>query len=203
MRSLYLTAAAALFASVASAQTYPSSNTTAPVRVGFAGGVIVPRSGASVATLKTGVHGQGFVLFQLAGLPPLRLNADYARMKFDRTPLPGTSVPTTNVDADRTIIDGVASMQIDLVKGPVRPYVLAGVGAFNVKDVVDAASSTSASQSFSTTNFGVDGGAGVAIRIGRLDAFVETRLQNVYTKQHGLIDTKSITAFPVSFGVTF
>jgi len=29
---------------------------------------------------------------------------------------------------------------------------------------------------------------------------VESRLQNVYTRQRGLVDTKSITAFPVTFG---
>jgi hypothetical protein len=108
-------------------------------------------------------------------------------------------------DADRTVLDGVLALKLDLIRtGPIRPYVLAGVGAFNVKDVMSAAAaSSSPEQSFRSTNFGIDGGAGVALKLGRIDAFVETRLQNVYTKQHGLVDTKSIRAFPVSFGVTF
>ena len=59
------------------------------------------------------------------------------------------------------------------------------------------------SRSFRSTNFGLDGGAGVSLRLGPIDAFVETRLQNVYTKQQGLVDTKSITVFPVLFGLSF
>ena len=35
---------------------------------------------------------------------------------------------------------------------------------------------------------------------GPIDMFAETRLQNVYTKQRGVIDTKAIRAFPVTFG---
>jgi hypothetical protein len=210
MRSSALAACGVLlFAAAAHAQslsTAPSASRS-PIRVGFAGGVVVPRTGASLATLKTGVHGQGFVLLQLPGLPALRFNGDYSHMQFDRSSL--TGIPTTSggatttPDAARTVLDGVASFQVDLLHGPVRPYVLAGVGAFNVKDVVDAASSASGASSFSATNFGIDGGAGLAIKIGRLDAFLETRLQNVYTKQRGLVDTKSIQSFPVSFGITF
>ena len=33
--------------------------------------------------------------------------------------------------------------------------------------------------------------------------FAETRLQNVYTKEKGLVDTKSIQSFPVSVGIVF
>lgn len=220
MRSSLVVAAygIALCATAVHAQSFPSSSsaTSSPIRVGFAGGVIVPRTGASLATLKTGVHGQGFVLLQVPGLPALRLNGDYAHMKFDRSALLSgvqTSLSPTGAvsgastgsaaDADRTMIDGVASMQINLLKGPVRPYVLAGVGAFNVKDVVASAAASGTKPSFSSTNFGFDGGAGLSIKLGRLDMFAETRLQNVYTKQKGLIDTKSIRAFPVSFGFTF
>ena len=38
----------------------------------------------------------------------------------------------------------------------------------------------------------MEGGAGLSIRLGPIDAFAETRLQNVYTKQKGLIDTRSV-----------
>ena len=54
----------------------------------------------------------------------------------------------------------------------------------------------------SQLKFGIDGGAGLALKIGRLYAFIEGHLQNVYT-QRGLIDAKSIQAVPVSFGVLF
>ena len=45
------------------------------VRVGFAGGVVVPTADARNA-LKNGVQGQGFLLLNLAGFP-LRLNLGY------------------------------------------------------------------------------------------------------------------------------
>jgi hypothetical protein len=173
---------------------------TRPVRLGFAGGVVVPRTGASFQKLKTGLQGQGFLLIQLPGLPALRANVDYAKMEFDRPQLNQGST----VDADRTVLDGVLALKLDLIKaGPIRPYVLAGVGAFNMKDVVSAATTGGAEQTYTSTNFGIDGGAGLAFKLGPITGFAETRLQNVYTKENGLVDTKSIQSFPVSFGIVF
>lgn len=183
-----LTAAPAL----AVAQQMPGAPTVRPVRLGFAGGVIIPRTGATTASLKTGVQGQGFLLFQLpGGLPAIRANVDYAKMKVDH--------PTTNLAGEtdeRTMIDGVAGVKFDLIPGPVRPYIMAGVGAFNVKDLYGTTS-------VSDTNFGVDGGAGVSVKLGPIDAFVETRLQNVWTKQSGAAKSSSFQSFPVSFGILF
>jgi len=81
----------------------------------------------------------------------------------------------------------------------VRPYLLAGLGAFSVKDAVEQAGGTT---NFSNVNFGIDGGAGLAIKIKRLEMFVEGRVQNVYTER-GVIDTKSIQTVPVTFGIIF
>jgi hypothetical protein len=172
-----------------------------PIQIGFGGGVIVPREGASFRELKNGTQGQGFVLVRLpAGLPPLRFNVDYARMKFERaTARPGTALLDTAA-AERTTIAGVAGIRLDLLRGPVRPYVLAGLGAFNVKDEFERAGPTG---DYSKVNFGVDGGAGLSIRLGPISAFAEARLQNVYTKQQGLIETKSIQNIPVTFGLSF
>ncbi len=58
---------------------------------------------------------------------------------------------------------------------------MAGLGAFNVKDMINAAN---ASSSVSNTNFGVDGGGGVEIKLGRLSAFAEAKIQNVYSREH-------------------
>ncbi len=55
------------------------------LRFGFAGGVIVPRTGETLRSFRTGVTGQGFLLLQLpGGLPAIRLNADYAKMDLIR-----------------------------------------------------------------------------------------------------------------------
>jgi hypothetical protein len=43
---------------------------------------------------------------------------------------------------------------------------------------------------------------GLAIKIMRLEMFVEGRVQNVYTER-GMIDTRSIQTIPVTFGIIF
>ena len=44
---------------------------------------------------------------------------------------------------------------------------------------------------------------GFILRLGPISGFVESRLQNVYTKEKGFVDTKSIQQFPVVFGLVF
>ena len=161
------------------------------VRVGFAGGVVVPTADARNA-LKNGVQGQGFLLFNLGGFP-LRLNLGYQHFNLAQA-LQASQTGSSN------ILGGVAGTQIELFRGPVRPYLLAGVGGFNVMNSVTATSGQATSTS--QFNFGLDGGAGLAISIGRLSAFVEGRVQNVYT-QRGMTDLKSIQSVPVSFGILF
>lgn len=192
------TLAAALAAATAGAQSRePVSASTRPIRIGIGGGVVVPREGASVYQLERGMQLEGFALVRLpGGFPPLRLTLDYAKLKFDPATLAGSPTTPGAADAERTMLNGVASINLELLRGPVRPYLLAGVGAFSVKDVA-------ASESYSDINFGLDGGAGVALSLGPISAFVEARLQNVYTREQGLVDTRSIRTIPVSFGVVF
>ena len=169
------------------------------VRVGFGGGVTVPVSDARDA-FKDGFNGTGFVLVHLTqGLPALRFAFSYDRFKLK--PVSGvTPAPGEDEAGHSQILGGTAGIKLHLIPGPVRPFVMAGLGAFNVRQLVNAASgSTTTSQ----TNFGIDGGAGVEIKIGRIAAFAEGRVQNVYTKSSGLINKNSIQSIPVSFGLMF
>ncbi len=167
------------------------------LRIGAAGGVVVPTSHTRDA-LKQGVQAQAFVLVNLLPGVPLRFNLGY--QKFDLKQALGAALPGAVPDSGSTrILSGVAGTQIDLLHGPVRPYVTLGLGGFDVTRLMSAAAmGGSASQ----LRFGVDGGAGLALRIGRLDAFIEGHVQNVYTER-GLVDARSIQAVPVSFGVLF
>jgi len=198
----------AVVAPSARAQSVDRTGDARPIRFGIAGGVVIPRTGGSTRELENGLHGQGFALLKLpGGLPALRLNVDYAHMRFAK-PTAGTASSSAGTDGARTLLDGVAGVRLDLLHGPVRPYLLAGVGAFNVRDALTAAATSGGNaaaldRTMTSTNFGVDGGAGLAFKLGPVDGFLETRLQNVYTKQAGLIDTKSIQSFPVAFGITF
>jgi len=170
------------------------------LRIGFAGGVVVPTSDARNA-LKNGIQGQGFLLVNLLPGFPLRFNLGY--QKFDlKSALAASGLPTGTTSSGTTnILSGVAGAQINLLSGPLRPYITAGVGGFNVSQSLNSAASTG-SASTSQFKFGVDGGAGIALNIGRIAAFVEGRVQNIYTDQ-GAINLKSIQAVPVSFGIIF
>jgi hypothetical protein len=161
------------------------------VRIGFGGGVSVPVSDAGDA-LKTGINGQAFVLVNAGGIP-LRFNLGYQKLSLK-------DALTAGSEGDRRLLSGLAGLNLELVRtGPVVPYVTAGAGLFNLKDVLTTGSlETSGSQ----TKFGVDGGAGLRLRLGRLEAFAEGRVQNVWTDQ-SVIDASSIRTVPVTFGVIF
>lgn len=163
-------------------------------RVGFGGGVSVPTSDVADA-LENGVNGQAFVLIDTGMLPPFRLNLGY--QKFDiRDALGGPA------QGDTQILSGVAALNLRLFSlGPVSPYVVAGVGAFDVRQDLQA-DPTSLVTPESAVEFGIDGGAGLALKLGRLEAFIEGRVQNIYTEA-GAIDAHSIRAIPVSFGILF
>ena len=173
------------------------------VRIGFGGGMSVPRTGWRDA-VRSGINGQGFVLLRLpGGLPALRVALDYQKFDWKETAQSVATELTSGAlgaEGRTETFGGVGGFRMELLRGPVRPYVMAGVGAFNVRSAIALASG--ASESSAEMNFGVDGGAGISLRLGRLDAFIEARIQNVYT-QKGFVDTKSIQVIPVTFGILF
>jgi hypothetical protein len=158
--------------------------------VGFGGGVIVP-VGKAKDDFKNGYTGQGFLLVHLGPLPAIRINLAF--QKFDYKEALG--IP----DGHSNVFSGTGGLQIFLIPGPVRPYVTAGLGAFSVSSVSDSVSGTI--HTTSKVHFGIDGGAGLSVRFGRVSAFGEGRVQNIYTNDSGVINRKSITQVPVLFGI--
>ncbi|HSU95527.1 MAG TPA: outer membrane beta-barrel protein [Gemmatimonadaceae bacterium] len=175
--------ALSLAASRASAQRHQSI-----LSIGFGGGAIVP-VGKAQDDFKSGYTGQGYLLVHLGPLPALRFNLSF--QKFDYKNVLG--LPSSHAN----VLAGTGGLQISLLPGPVRPYITAGLGAFSVSNVVDSASHTSTSK----VHFGVDGGAGLQISVGRVSVFTEGRVQNIYTNDTGVIKRKSITQVPVTFGI--
>ncbi len=200
---------AALAPALLHAQALPEAPASErPITIGIAGGVSVPRQGATASTLRAGLHTQGFVLVRLpAGLPPLRFNVDYTRQRLSARRVAGTDAAARTADVDPTaaiasapsILAGVVGTKVDLLRGPVRPYLVVGVGGSTIGADV-AADGADADR---TLALGLDGGAGISVRLGALRAFAETRLQNVYTQRKGLVDARSIQQFPVTFGLSF
>ena len=159
---------------------------------GLGGGVSVPVSNAKDA-LKNGVNGQGFVRLNLAAMP-IRPRLDFTFQKFDpkSAAVTGPAIPAAGPSS---VLAGVANIQVPLLRGAVEPYIVAGLGAYNVK-------SESGSTSTSTTQFGVNGGAGLIVKLGIVSLYAEGRLDNVYTDK-GVLDTKTIQVVPVTFGIVY
>lgn len=177
--------------SLAIAVAAPSANAQRKqsiLSIGFGGGTIVP-VGAAKDDFKSGFTGQGFLLVHLGPLPALRFNLSF--QKFDYKQALGLP------DSHANILAGTGGLQINLLPGPVRPYLTAGIGAFDVRNVADSASGETTSK----VHFGIDGGAGIAVSIGRVSVFGEGRVQNIYTNDTGVINRKSITQVPVNFGI--
>lgn len=163
-----------------------------PIRVGIGGGFAVPTSDFKKA-FDNGINGQAYLLINSGFLPPFRVNLGYEKFDLKDAVLGA-------VTGESTILSGIAALNIDLFRlGPVRPYLVAGMGAFNIRDVLQTAGTETET---SSTHFGIDGGAGIALRIGPIEGFIEGRVQNVYTDE-GIIDASSIRAIPITFGILF
>jgi opacity protein-like surface antigen len=190
---LFLTALLSLIPALAAAQMHSELASNRMVTFGIGGGVSVPVSDAKDA-FKNGVNGQGFLGFNLGFLRP-RVGFTFSRFDLDdaKVGVTGTS----------QVLAGLANLQLYLVQsGPIRPYIAAGVGAYNIKTETDEVGALAATES-SDTRFGVNGGAGLIIKLGSaVSLYAEGRVDNVYTDK-GLIDTDQIQMVPVSFGVVF
>ncbi len=193
--SLALLVASSCLAGAASAQMHDDLSSNRIVSFGVGGGVSVPVSDAK-DSFKNGFNGQGFVRLNLRFLP-VAPRVDFTFSKFN---LDDAKVGTTGTGQ---VLAGLANVQFYLIHGgPVRPYIVAGVGAYNVKTETDAGGAYSA-QSVSNTRFGVNGGGGLVIKLGSLvSLYAEGRIDNVYSDK-GLIQSNQIQVVPVTFGLVF
>ena len=198
-RTRYLVGLATLLTLSSVAASQPAdfgSGSRRPIRIMIGGGASVP-IGDFGDTYDSGYNVQGSLLFNFAGFPiALRTDVNYTRLKLkDLIGLP----PSSSYSSDATsLLGGLANLSFSLGVGPIRPYVIAGLGAFKI----DPAELSSATPTESSIEFAVNGGAGLRIKLGSLEAFVEGRLNNVYTDK-GVIDTKTIQMIPVTFGIIF
>jgi len=199
--------AVALFA-LSSAVTVSSASAQAPsmesnhlISVGLGGGVSVPVSDAKDA-FKNGFNGQGFVKLNLGGLP-ISPRLDFTFQSFDlknaQTVGGGPVLPSTS--GTGTVLAGVANLQFPLMRGRFQPYLVAGLGAYNVKTKLDDTASAEGAET-SETKFGINGGAGATLQIAMFKLYAEGRVDNVYTDK-GVIDQKSIQVVPVTFGIVY
>ena len=167
------------------------------ISFGIGGGVSVPVSDVKSA-LDNGFAGQGFIRFGPPGTP-FAARLDFTFQSFDlKSVKTSSSASTTTQGGTSQVFGGLAQMQFDLMHGPIRPYLLAGIGAYNVNVDPDDPNTASTSD----MRFGINGGAGLAVQVSVIRLYIEGRVDNVYT-QEGLIDANSIQTIPVTFGIAY
>jgi len=159
-----------------------------PFKIGFGGGVSVPVSDAKSA-FDNGFHGKAMLQWKTPAFP-LALGASLGYEQFSLNSL------AAGVTGTGKILSALGNVSYGFPVGPVKPYLIAGLGAYNMKSSVMGVSGDS------QTKFGIDGGAGVQFSLGGLSAFAEARLENIYTDQ-GVSQSLNTRIVPVTFGVLF
>jgi opacity protein-like surface antigen len=181
-----------LFASAASALPIPLH----PIEIGVGGGTTVPVSDAKDA-FKNGWHASGILRLNLPMMPfGLQGNFTYNHFKLDEQ--------NVGFAGSGRILSGIADARFRLpIPGPIQPYLLAGVGTYNIKADPDQSGAPAPG---STTKFGINGGGGVNVSFPGLPihAFVEGKIENIYTDQG--LNTAVTSDFktqliPVTFGI--
>lgn len=180
---------------------------TRPVSIAFGGGASVP-IGTYKDALKAGWNGQGSLIFNFAGFPfALRADLNYNKFTFKKdlpfSPGGSAGTITTTDDITQQILGGLANVTIPFHMGAVSPYITAGIAGFNIKTKLGDA--VSGAQDQSDTKFAVNGGAGLSLRLLGASAFIEAKLNNVYTDKKFISnkELKSLQFVPVTFGFVF
>ena len=177
-----------------------------PVSIAFGGGASVP-IGTYKDALKAGWNGQGSLIFNFAGLPfALRADLNYNTFTFkEDLPFTGTSSgPTTTTDdVTQQILGGLANVTIPINLGRISPYITAGLAGYNVKTTLSNA--VAGAEDESDTKFAVNGGVGLSMRLLGASAFIEAKVNNVYTDKKFISnkELKALQFVPVTFGFVF
>ncbi len=182
------------------ATTVRAQDTTSPVDFGVAGGISFPMGDLGDFT-KTGWNLSGLVGWQPATMP--------VGFRFDLmyNSFPGKDINTGKGGSvsgpDARTIAGIANVELDLSRlggtaaspmqaagrepGTVGVYLTGGVGLYNSK-VEDFDSST---------DFGINVGAGLNFNLAGMRTFAETRFHNIFS------DGESVRFLPVTIGIRF
>ncbi|NLG62073.1 MAG: porin family protein [Candidatus Cloacimonetes bacterium] len=150
---------------------------SAQLSVGVGVGAAIP-TGDFGDAVDTGLHFQGSLNIGLPLLPDLRVDGIYQRY-------------SAGDDANVDILGGGVNVLLDMPLVVIKPYIIAGVGYYDVSFDSDLAEDDA-----SNAEFGFTGGAGVRLGLGRLGVFAEARALRI----GGDAD---LTTVPVLVGITF
>jgi opacity protein-like surface antigen len=169
------------------------------VRLIVSGGMSVPTGGFSDVH-ELGVHGDVSLLLNVLG-QSLQLRPEVSFTRFKLKDLSsGLGAAAGPYDGDvSSILGGFANLEFPLGQGSFQPFVLAGIGAVNLKTDATAAGQT---EPFSGMKASLNFGAGVRFKLGGIAGFFEGRLNNVPSDE---VKTtfKEARYIPVTFGLVF
>lgn len=151
---------------------------------GVGGGATQPLGDFNDAA-KIGWHGLAIIGYNSASSPiGLRVDGFYGENKFD------------GANGKTKLAGGLANGVYQFgSSASARPYIIGGIGAFNVKGTASAGGITVTG---SETKFAAAGGLGVAFPVGSdSKIFLEGRFVNVFTSN------SSTNFIPVTVGITF
>jgi opacity protein-like surface antigen len=180
---------------VAVAATPLAAQSSSRPTFGIAGGLALPTGDLGDAN-KSGYDIGAFVGFHPATSPVgFRVEGAYDRFDFKNFSNAHTSI--FNVTGN--IVVGTTA-----APGSVRPYLIGGLGVYNVKAEATATTGgTRFSESRSATKFGLNGGAGLDLPLSGIAVFLEARLHYVFSDNgtNGLGYNAGFV--PITVGVRF
>jgi len=191
VHALSLRAAAALAAGAVIASAPLAAQEASRPTFGISGGISFP-TGDFGSGYKSGYDISAFVGFHPATSPVgFRAEGMYDRFDFKgNNPL----------GLHRNVFAGTGNILLGgtATPGSIRPYVIAGVGLYNLKE--DA---TNASGASSSTKFGINGGAGLELPLSGITALLEARIHYVFANNGDTALGYNATFIPVVVGVRF
>jgi hypothetical protein len=190
---LLLAVALALVSRAAPATAQTSTDRI--VSFGIGGGVSVPLRHARDA-YRNGFNGQAYVRLDLGSIP-LSFRGDFTFQSFElqSSQFVGVSGATGGTG---TLVGGLASAQVYLLRGAVRPYLVAGLGAYAVRTELDGTTLPVESD----RHFGLNGGVGLLATIGVLSVYAEGHVDNVYAGR-AFDQRDAIQLAPMTLGIVF
>ena len=191
---------AAGFLAITQVGAQGSTSIVKPVSFGISGGAAVPTgdlsngSGSAFTGVNTGYNVTGSIAVSVPVLPiSFRGDASYNGFgSRNMTTAQYVGNPTYAADARILSVTANVVYPLSLPVPILRPYVIGGIGTYNVR-----LSPTTGSSS-SNTHVGYNVGAGVALPLVLVNAFVEARYNRV-TSSNGL----AMAYIPITLGIMF
>lgn len=185
---------AALAATTLAAAPASAQQVERPVRFGVLVGGNVPTGDFSDGGAETGWHVTGLVEFRPAAFP-VGLRGEIGYLSFGVDEEQALGEPVDGVDASANVIPFTVNAVLPLSPGSAANfYLIGGLGGYRLEAEADAGEFTI---SDSQTDFGLNGGVGLALPLGRADLLLEARYHSIFTED------SNTNFIPISIGLRF